>query len=226
MFESFVYFNEVIKLSTIIFYRLQRVNFCETALKKSLDRRYNLNYANQLVNLIVEDNIDIKIKNDLDLLYPAYLSSEERKKLINCHAKLFIHNKMKFPRFPSDSLDSEVIIFLVDNSSSIEKCPLDKALYDCKLRVIKFLVENGNNQHLLDSNVLATAIKSRKWKIVDYLISKKAIVDVNNTQLLLSVVERRKYKVAEYLIENGVGVDTLPHDQFMLIYQKVFLEKS
>lgn len=65
MFESFVYFNEVVKLSTIIFHRLQRINFCETVLKKSLCSQYGLDYVSQLVNLIVEDNIEIKNKNNL-----------------------------------------------------------------------------------------------------------------------------------------------------------------
>lgn len=92
--------------------------------------------------------------------------------------------------------------------------PLDYAIINNKLKIVKLLVEYGleiePENDYEDYSSLELAVESNNKDILDYLISKGANINFINAQgktLLDAAIVKNNYEMIEYLISKGIKMD-------------------
>lgn len=206
MFENFVYFGEVIKLSSNVYYQMKGVSFSENIFNL-MHSRNHYQFVKEIfdVDLITNTNCDIDKCIEVSENY-KYEFGEEILKKISMFTQL---DKNK--EFGNDMLlifcsrhDSlvEFVEKLILHGADIhfgENFALSQACYYGQKKIVKCLLRNGADANARNGQFLEIAARKGYWEIVECLLGSGAIIVKYTLIKFLSI--DGCHEMAEYLYD-------------------------
>lgn len=205
MFENFVIFTEVVKLSSNLFQKLQRVNYSDECMKLISERR-DLDYSKQTFILI----------NDVLLLKKlmkvgGMVSVIDRK--VRKHVLIsVIANRFNDETFVNDLMllyactygFSKFAQFLLDNGIKITHEVFEEAIRYGHLKIVKRFTSEGWKAR--DEALIIAAARGH-LDIVKYLLHRGASINAKDGKPLEEAACRGEWEVAKYLVRNGAKIN-------------------
>lgn len=191
MFENFVIFTEVVKLSSRIFHELKIVNYSDKIIK--LIRERDIKFAEEIF-LLVENKSLIHSFVELTLRSLRWLDCVMKTGIINS-ALLFSsckYGKLKYVKY------------LVENGANLNTFRiLETAARYNHLKIIKYLANKVANVHVCQS--IHQAILVNKIKIVEYLVDK--FPEIGKDEFLETAIVDDHLEIAKFLVSKGADIN-------------------
>lgn len=221
MFENFVYFQEVIKLSTAINYQLSFINYNIKTSIKILRKQENIHFVKHILLTLA----------DYDFLARVV------RKYVTCKTKCakkwfsFVFNIIKEIGASPDILTDLLIAACINDQSHIIRYCIEKP--DCKIcgkhcihgadihveddkaliiaidhndiHMIKYLLDHGANSHAKGEYLMKYAIRNNNSTLFDYLLDCADPRYCNDLFLFLAV-ESNDFYMVKRLIELGCDI--------------------
>lgn len=221
MFENFVYFQEVVKLSTTINYQLAFINYNVKTSIKILRKQENIHFVKHILLTLA----------DYDFL------AQVVRKYVTCKTKCakkwfsFVFNIIKEIGASRDTLTDLLIAACINDQSHIIRYCIEKP--DCKICgkhcihgadihakddkaliiaidyndicMIKYLLNHGANPHARNEYLIKYAIRNNNSTLFDYLLD---CTDprYHNDLFLLLAVESNDFYMVKRLLELGCDI--------------------
>lgn len=205
MFENFVIFTEVVKLSQNVFYNLRNVNYSD-GIFEALFIRKDIEAAESLVELIQDK---IKVINVARIFED---SKDNNKRWMNLISQLVISSNLKVSTISVGFLFEcckfgciELIEYAIENGSQFHKdyyAPLAGASWNGHLEIVKYLIENGTNCNDIKFEAFAAAANKNQMEIIRYFFSEGIIKDFYN-ECLIFAAKKGYLEIVKYLVENS-----------------------
>lgn len=181
MFENFVHFQEVTKLSSIVYYQMKRVNFSQSVFDLIRSRNH-YQFVKELFDLLLENNLNLE-KYLIKLTSCCYQFEEEFLKGIFSNVIL---NKERV------CINTNLFIFC--------------CRHDCLFEFIEKLISLDVNIHHIQDLGLLQACSFGQIKTVKFLIDKGCNLNPYDNCMLHSAIRNNHFEVVKYLVENGVDI--------------------
>lgn len=188
MFSNFVYFEEVVKLSTNIFHTLAEMNYSSKLMSILLEQP-NVDYAKQIFEFEEAERI-IPFSNLLISCKP-----EEEESWIHCIFNA-IKNKM-----------------ITNKYNHLETLLEFSIKWNC-LDVVKYLCEAGVNIHFITDLPIRHAAAYGLVEIIKCLLDYGADLHSYNEYCLHIAVKNNHFEAVKCLIENGAKLHIFINDYY------------
>lgn len=216
MFSSFVYFQEVSKLSPNCLIQLNRINFSENVIKFLKDDHCIIGFAEAIIENDIHLENEMILRNccDLATISPNLIEIISRSSFKDILVKYFKFTKTHV----------NVINYLSKYSSNIQNCPIDEAIENSRIEIIKYLIYHGNENYQSNKQLLSLAFRLKQWKLIEYLIlvDKELFIDTEDIDMFIVAIKCYKGKIASWLIRNGINMEKLKDNPEMRIYYNIF----
>lgn len=213
MFENFVIFTEVIKLSSRIFYELKIVNYSDKLIK--LIREGDIKFAEEIF-LLVENKSLIHPFVELTLKSPRWLDCIMKTGIIN---PVLLFSSCKYGKL-------RYVKYLVENGINLNAFRiLETAARYNHWKIVKYLANKVTNVHISQS--INEAIFKDNIRIVEYLVDK--FPEINKDKLLETAIIYDHLEVARLLVSKGADINkVMPTIDFIGNYNRTatFLQFS
>lgn len=216
MFSNFVYFQEVSKLSPNCLIQLNRINFSEDIIKFLEGDSCIIGFAEAIIENDIHHENEMILKNccKLATVSPNLIEIISRSSFKDILVKHFKLRKTHV----------NVINYLSKYSSNIQNCPIDEAIINSRIDVIKYLIYNGNENYQSNKQLLSLAFRLKQWKLIEYLIlvNKELFIDTEDIDMFIIAMKCYKTGIASWLIENKINMEKLKDNPEMRIYYNIF----
>lgn len=205
MFENFVIFTEVVKLSSNLFQKLQRVNYSNECMRLIAERR-DLDYSKQAF-ILIDDVLLLKKLMKIG----SMVSVIDRK--MRKHVLIFvITNRFNDGTFVNDSMllysctygFSKFAQFLLDNGMKITHEVFEEAVRYGHLKIVKRFTSEGWKAR---DETLIIAANRGHLNIIKYLLHRGADVNTRDGKPLEEAAYYRELEVVEYLVKSGAKIN-------------------
>lgn len=232
MFESFVTFTEVVKLSSNVFYFLREVNYSDKILDSIYEKTDPYSFE-QIIDLIQDKTL---IEKSVEMLEFWYFGLGEEKWLENIFKVIeYIdlkksHSILLF--YSSRYGILENIKYLIEKCEScnfiIEDGKKENALMDAAsgnyLHVAEYLLEKGVNIHAKDDCALIFATENGYLEMIKFLADRGANIHTKDDYPLRIAAKKDYLDIVKYLVEKGANVNGEYESAIILAVEKGNLE--
>lgn len=179
MFENFVYFKEVTKLSSAVYYQMKEVNFSENVFDL-MHSRNDHQFVKELFDLVIKNN----------LAAGKYIA-----KINRCE-------------FEEEFLKgvSENVVLNEETSFLNIAFLLCSCRYDSLLFFIKRLVSFGTDIHYDEDTPLFQACRFGQLEVVKFLVRKGCKINSHGNLMLHTAIINNHLGMVKYLVENGANI--------------------
>lgn len=187
MFSNFVTFQEVVKLSKNVFWKMREINYQD----KLLDLIYSKKDAETFetaLDLIEDKELLRKFINIIEIFCGDFVGEK------------WVENIFKVIRyFGVNSIDNRTLNKWMQQSSN------------CKnYNFLKYFVENGADIHFQNESALRSAAECGNLETVKYLVKHGANIHSGNVDgdALDLAIFNSHLEIVKYLVNNGASLDT------------------
>lgn len=213
MFENFVIFTEVVKLSANTFNNLQNINYHDKLLDLIYERKDIITFE-RIVNLIQDRYLITKFVG----LFEDRSLKDRNRWLENIipqvdHIDIKAFNEILIIT-AADCNSFSAVEILVEKGANIhgskryrDDLPLECAARNGNLEIIKYFMKRGAK---VNSKIVQEAVYKGSLEIVKYLVEEGEYIfhnDNNNNWILGSACCNEDFEVVKYLIERGVVIN-------------------
>lgn len=202
MFENFVIFTEVVKLSRNTFHELKEVNYSVSVAYKIYKKR-DISAFEQIIDLIEDEKLINSVVNFL----PVFRLQDGRRwlgaifKVIRYVTNTNSRKMLLFKSTQHGIL--EYVKYFVETGIDfkIKNHALSLACIYGYLDIVTYLIENGASLIKQRQSCLGLAVSHGRFETVKYLIEKD--VNSNNNSMLLSATQSGNLEIVKYLVGKG-----------------------
>lgn len=208
MFENFVTFTEVIKLSTSAFYNLSKINQISTRILKRVFQIDDYKSAEQMYDLSDDKTIFREfIFCDQKHFYASHLWSKFIARVITNVPKDF-KDSFEWKNVTYTRIfhcvfaeDIDLLKYIIDNNFNEEN--------DHRTYTRKFMFRDRTKSEV-SYHILFEACKVNSQEVVKFIFPSFDIRDINDA--VKFALENHNYEIAKYLIENGIDPSSVPDE--------------